>query len=32
LELEEDGFLPFEIQQAEFESTWASTRALNRRH
>ncbi len=32
LELEEDGFLPFEIQQAEFESTWASTRALNRKH
>ena len=29
LDLEEDGFLPFEIERAEFESTWQTTRALN---
>lgn len=31
LDLEGDGFLPFEITRAEFEAAWASTEAVNRR-
>ncbi|WP_375768898.1 hypothetical protein NR798_45675 [Archangium gephyra] len=31
LDVEEDGFAPFEIECAEFESTWQATRALNRK-